>query len=166
MMKIGVVSDTHVPHAAPRVPGEVLEALSKEGVELILHAGDMVVEDVLFQLMEVAPVRAVAGNVDPPSVRASYSDVELFEVEGVRILLTHGWGDGATLPHRLLEAYGSRGARVVVFGHSHVPYNRERDGVLLFNPGSPTCPRGPFGRSFGVLEVDEGSVSGSIVFID
>ncbi len=165
-MKIGVVSDTHIPVVAPSIPQRVLEVFAREGVSLILHAGDVVSEEGLYDLMSVAPVRAVAGNMDRPSIRDSYPDVDVFEVEGVRFLLTHGWGDPFTLPRRILETYRNRGVRVMVFGHSHRPFNEEVEGVLLFNPGSPTdtiyAPR----RSFGILEVEEGRVSGSIIFLD
>lgn len=99
-----------------------------------------------------------------PSVKNSYPDVDVFEVEGVRFLVTHGWGDPITLPERIYEAYKDRNVDVMVFGHSHSPCNMRKDGVLLFNPGSPTDRFYTKRRSFGLLEIKEGSVSGSVIF--
>ena len=164
-MKIGVVSDTHIPVAAKVIPNQVLETFLREGVFLILHAGDVVEEEGLYDLMGIAPVRAVAGNMDRASIRDRYPDRDLFEVEGVRILLIHGWGEPFGLPDRLYEAYGDL-ADVIVFGHSHIPYNRRHGDVLLFNPGSPTDRIYAEKRSFGILEIEKGSVSGSIIFLD
>ena len=166
MVKIGVVSDTHIPVVAQFIPDVVLKTFSEEGVSLILHAGDMVTEEALYDLMAIAPVKAVAGNMDSLSVRRNYSDVEVFEVEGLRFLLTHGWGEPFKLPYRIYDAYRDRKVDVMVFGHSHRPFNEFYQGVLLFNPGSPTdtvyAPR----RSFGIIEVEEGSVRGRIIYID
>ncbi len=165
-MKIGVLSDTHIPVVAESIPEVVIGTFKREGVSLIVHCGDIVEETVIFDLMEIAPVKAVCGNMDRPSVRNNYPDVETFEVEGVKFLVTHGWGDAQSLPDRIYQSYASKGVDVILFGHSHRPCNMRREGVLLFNPGSPTdtfyTPR----RSFGILEVKEGSVSGSIIFID
>ena len=63
-MKIGVLSDTHVPHAFPVLPPKVFEVFA--GADLILHAGDIVSLDVLTELEAIAPVEAVAGNMDGP----------------------------------------------------------------------------------------------------
>ena len=165
-MKIGVVSDTHIPLVAPSLPDEVLDAFRREGVSLILHAGDMVTEEALYDLMTIAPVKAVAGNMDSAYVRQTYKDVEIFEVAGVKFLLTHGWGDPYTLPDRIYQTYKDRNVDVMVFGHSHRPCNLYREGVLLFNPGTPTDRVYAERRSFGIITVEEGSAKGSIVFID
>jgi putative phosphoesterase len=150
-VKIGLIGDTHYPEAGP-LWDEAYEALT--GVDLILHAGDLHVVDVLDWLEERcgAPVLAVRGNgddggggrplcADDPRLKPAH----VIDAGGVRIGLVHD----ATLPewppHRTLETimdvhFGSR-VDVFVYGDTHVPEVVEMRGVLLVNPGSPTFPR-------------------------
>ncbi len=165
MTLIGVLSDTHIPVVAPRLPGEILEILEKEGISLILHAGDLVVSGVVDDLLEVAPVKVVAGNMDRPSVREEWPLRDVVQVEDARIGLIHGWGPPQGLPLRVLEAFARDGVNCVVFGHSHVPYLEMEGGVLLFNPGTPTDTRFSSVRSLGILEVEGGSIRGRHIFL-
>ncbi len=165
-MKIGVVSDTHIPYAASKIPDVVIETFKKEGVSLIFHAGDMVKEEALYDLMAIADVRAVSGNMDDAYVRENYPDKLIVNVEDVKILIVHGWGDPYTLPQRILEAYSHLGVDCIVFGHSHKPYSGKLDGIYMFNPGTPTDRMFASRRSFGILDVKGKDISGSIVYID
>jgi putative phosphoesterase len=158
--RIGILGDTHYPEAGP-LWDEAYHALS--GVDLILHAGDLHVTDVLDWLEERCgvPVLAVRGNGDDGGAgrplcaedsRMIYAHV--LDIEGLRIGMTHD----ATLPewppHRTLESIMEHefGGRVDVFvhGHTHVPEVNQMRGVLLVNPGSPTFPRN-MARSLGTL---------------
>ena len=165
MTLVGVLSDTHIPVVVPRLPREILDILLDEGVTLILHAGDMVVSSVVDDLLEVAPVRAVAGNMDKPRVREEWPLRDVIQVEDVKIGLVHGWGPPHDLPARVLETFSGEGVACVVFGHSHVPYNKRERGVLLFNPGTPTDTRFSSVKSLGILEVEGGEIRGRHIFL-
>ncbi len=153
---IGVISDTHIPRRARVVPDWVRRAFA--GVDLILHAGDLTTLGVLDELAVIAPVEAVAGNVDAMGEARILSAKRVVEVAGVRIGLVHGHeGSGATTPERALAAFRDDVVAAVVFGHSHQPLNETVDGVLLFNPGSATDPRWAGEPSVGLLTVDAGN---------
>ncbi len=166
MIKIGVVSDTHIPYAASSIPDVVLQTFVDESVGLIFHAGDMVKEEALYDLMAIAEVKAVCGNMDDFIIRSSYPDKLIVNVEDVKILMVHGWGDPYTLPERIKEAYAHLNPDVIVFGHSHRPFSGKLDDIFLFNPGTPTDRRFAERRSFGILEIDGKKVTGRIIYID
>jgi len=148
-VRIGVVADTHVGELLPELPGEVCEALA--GVDLILHAGDIVDPSVLDILRAVAPVVAVRGNHDRRRGHRDLPQDVLVRVGGLRIGLTHGHrraavelstilaGLVAGRPCRLgFERTMRRrfpGADCVVVGHLHEPIHQHVRGVLLFSPG-------------------------------
>ena len=158
-MKIGVLSDTHIPIRAQDLSKEVYALLEK--VDLILHAGDLVHLGVLERLKQYAPVRAVYGNMDYPEVRNVLPKRDIIECGGFRIGLFHGYG----LPNNLLEkakAEFNEEVNTVVFGHSHIPVNETINGVLFFNPGSPTDDVFSPYKSIGLLEVNE-KIIGQII---
>jgi uncharacterized protein len=158
------------------LPSGLLAAL--EGVDAILHAGDVCTRRVLNQLGEVAPVHAVRGNRDwllrLPADR-------VLDFDGARIAMTHGHGGLFGYLHEKLlyftvgyyfsryvrqvrERFAGTGVQAIVFGHSHLPVNQLVDGVLVFNPGSiAPVYRAAFGPSFGLLTIEAGQVRGEIV---
>jgi len=132
-----------------------------ESADYILHAGDVVDPALLHELSAFAPVTAVMGNCDAMEIRewGATDDAEI-ELGGVPIAMVHDSGPTKGRRERLRERYPH--ARVVVFGHSHLPVNEDADGLLLFNPGSPTWKRkAPF-PSMGLLWIDDGHVEGEI----
>lgn len=162
-MVIVVVSDTHVPMRAEGLPPEVAEAMDK--AELVLHAGDFTSPELLESMARLPRFVAVAGNMDGPQVRGRLRDLEIIELEGVRIGLTHGWGPPGRLPRMLRQHLAGEGLDAIVFGHSHQPFNERIDGVLLFNPGSPTDDVFAPYRSYGLLTIEDGALRGEIVQI-
>jgi putative phosphoesterase len=157
---IGVVSDTHIPRRAKAIPAAVLEGL--KGAAMILHAGDILDRAVLDEFAAIAPVAAVAGNGDPPELVRELGRRKLIRVGGWRIGLVHGDGTGLNTRRRAALAFAA--ADCVVFGHSHIAYNQEEGGRLLFNPGSPTDRRRSPRPSFGRLYVEDERVRGEIVY--
>jgi len=153
-MRIGVLADTHLP-AGGTLPRFVWDTL--DGVELILHAGDVVSPDVLNDLASLAPVQAVRGNCDGWEL-AHLPDIKLVTCEGKRLGLVHGYQGSGPTPERAWRAFRNESPDVVIFGHSHLPYLEWRDGVLLFNPGSPTDKRRQAHYSLGILEITLGQI--------
>ena len=118
-MLIGLIADTH-GYLDPRVPPAL------QGVDLILHAGDIGAEGVLAALARIAPVTAVAGNNDANLAQLGLPLRVDMELEGVKLHLVH----------RLIDAAPGPEARVVVYGHSHKALVAERAGILWVNPGA------------------------------
>jgi hypothetical protein len=101
--------------------------------------------------------------MDGPAIRDGLRDLEIIELEGVRVGLVHGWGPPGPLPRMLRAHLDGENLRVIIYGHSHRAACEEIDGVLLFNPGSPTdTVFAPF-RSYGILTIEGGRVEGAIV---
>lgn len=132
-----------------------------ESADHILHAGDVCEASLLDDLRALAPVTVVAGNCDPPAVRDWGAEDETeVDLGGIRIAMVHDSGPKERRRERMKASFP--GARVVVFGHSHIPCNEDAEGLLLFNPGSPTWRRqAPF-TSMGLLWISNGDVEGEI----
>jgi uncharacterized protein len=160
--RVGVVSDTHIPSRGRFLPPALFQKLSD--VDLILHAGDLVEESVLDELTLLAPVEAVAGNMDPPALQERLGHRKLIQIGPVSVGLVHGDGIKGTTPGRALEAFLAWKPDLVVFGHSHYPIYEDREGILLFNPGSPVDPRRAPAPSCGLLTVTGGSIRGEILY--
>jgi putative phosphoesterase len=147
---VAVISDTHLPRGARRLPELCVEAL--RGVDLILHAGDLSAASALAELRALGPpVHAVHGNADEPALRATLPAELVVEAEDARIGMVHIPGPAAGREERLVRRFPACDA--VVFGHTHLPLVARHGRVWLLNPGSPTeRRRGPF-RSFLLLRV-------------
>lgn len=149
--RIVVVSDTHMPRMAKGLPVELCRAL--ESADCIIHAGDFVTDVAVQALEAFAPVVGVAGNNDDAAIQSRFPVAQLLEWNGFRIGLAHGHeGRGASTPARARNTFRDAGVDAIVFGHSHVPMHESRDGIVLFNPGSPTDRRRQPQFSYGWLE--------------
>jgi len=133
-----IISDTHIPGRARRLPADVLVAADE--VDLIIHAGDWVAASVLDELEQHAEVLGVFGNNDGPDLRERLPEVARRDIDGVRFAVIHETGD-AQRRHVWADA-AFRDADALVFGHSHIPWDTITPGGLrLLNPGSPTDRR-------------------------
>ena len=147
-MRIGLLSDTHIPVDAKVLPGQIKEVF--RDVDLILHAGDIYITSVLDELERIAPVLAVQGDDDDYDITKDrrVKEKHTLTIEGVTISLMHtepGLGPWSVFPDsrgNLEQAsfYYINVASILVFGHSHRPKVQNRGGFLLVNPGSPTFP--------------------------
>lgn len=152
-MRIVVLSDTHAPRRWRGCPAAVAAHL--RDADLILHAGDVCTADVLDELSEYAPVRAVLGNNDGPDVAAWGAPVEArFELDGLPVGMIHDAGLAVGRTARMHRRFPE--AELVVFGHSHIPLDESGDGVRIFNPGSPTDRRRQPRGTIGILEINGG----------
>lgn len=158
-MRIGVVSDTHLPRFGRALPPPLVAALRQHEVALILHAGDFTEPAVAEWLEAIAPLQAVAGNNDGPALVARYGRRRIVEVAGVRIGLVHGDGRRGTTRERALAAFAPESVDAVVFGHSHQPYCQRHDGIWLLNPGSPSDKRRQPLFTFAILTVADGRLT-------
>lgn len=149
-MKIGILSDTHM-----KAPDEVLNVILDEifkDANMILHAGDIVTTKVLDRLEE-RDALAVCGNMDDFEVAEALPRVRVIVAENKKIGLIHGWGSKQGLQERILSRFEQDPPDIVVYGHSHVPFFGEVNGVLMFNPGSASHNISQENCSVGVLEI-------------
>lgn len=152
MRRLGLIADTH-----GLVRPEALRAL--EGVDLVVHAGDVGGPDVLAALGAVAPVRAVRGNNDRGAWAHDLPATDVIEAAGAWIYVVHAEAD-LDLDPRVA------GIAAVVTGHSHRPKVARRDGVLYVNPGSAGPRRFRLPVAVGRLTVDEGGVAAETIELD
>jgi putative phosphoesterase len=156
---LALISDTHLKDSL--LPDHVMEALS--GADLILHAGDILDIKVIDQLSELARTVAVTGNMDHGSVARSLPESRVLEVEGFKSGLTHGYGPPTDMTSRVRAMFDD--VDCIVFGHTHQPLIEESDGVLFFNPGSPTDKMFAKVNTVGLLEVSDG-LSPKLVYLE
>jgi uncharacterized protein len=152
-VRVVVLADTHITGSgADRLPALAWELL--RNADAILHAGDVVAAPFLDELRALAPVHAVLGNNDDALVGLLPEALEL-ELAGVRIAMVHDSGARKGRERRMHSRFPE--ADVVIFGHSHIPWDAPGAGdQWLFNPGSATQRRRQPHRTFGVLELAAG----------
>jgi len=131
----------------------VLEAF--EGADLILHAGDILEMAVVEQLSAIAETLAVKGNMDHGEVARTLPDRRVIKVEGFTVGLTHGSGPPSGITWKVARLFENDGCDCIVFGHTHNSLIKERNGVLFFNPGSPTDRMFARRNTVGLLEITD-----------
>jgi putative phosphoesterase len=159
---LAIVSDTHLPRGARRLPDACLERL--RSADLILHAGDFIALAVLAEIEALGPpVAAVHGNVDEPDVLMRLPAARMVEADGARIAMVHDAGAAAGRLERMRRRFPD--ADAVVFGHSHIPlHEHDFDGAFqIFNPGSPTDRRRQPRHTMGLCRAERGDLGFQIV---
>jgi putative phosphoesterase len=155
-VRVAVLSDTHAPRRWRSCPPAVAARLVD--VDLILHAGDICTAAVLDELAAFAPVRAVLGNNDGADVVArGVPQVLRMELDGLPVAMVHDAGPATGRPARMRRRFPD--AKLVVFGHSHIPLDLTDEGLRLFNPGSPTDRRRQPHGTMGLLEITAGRLA-------
>lgn len=148
-MRIGILSDTH-GLLRPEVPAAL------QGVDAILHAGDVGSIEILDQLRAVAPVTAVRGNIDRMGPCALLPETEVFEANGISLYMLH---DLKTLDLNPAAA----GFSVVISGHTHQPKLEHAREVLYLNPGSIGPKRFSLPISLAFLTIEAGHLEGELI---
>ncbi len=165
-MRIGLLSDTHVPEAERALPPEVVDAF--QGVDLILHAGDIYIPQVLDDLQRVAPVLAARGDDDYGSTLTDerVKEKHVLEFEGKTVWLIH------QRPYYLLSPWWQdkvtsgqeKSPDIVVFGHEHRTDMQQIDGILFVSPGSPTFLHYLRGLgTIGILDISPDGAEANII---
>jgi putative phosphoesterase len=150
--RVGVISDTH-----GMLRSEAVAAL--DGVEAILHAGDIGGRAVMAELKKIAPVTAVRGNMDGGGWAAALPPMEIVDVAGVSVCMIHDL-------HQLDLDPAAAGVRLVVSGHTHQPRIARQNGVLYLNPGSAGPRRFDYPVSVAILRIDGDHLEPEIVKLD
>jgi putative phosphoesterase len=152
-MLVAVISDTHLPRGARRLPDACVERIA--GADLLLHAGDFMTAEVLRALESIGPpLVGVHGNVDSAEVRRLLPAERVASVGEARIAIVHDAGPAAGRMERMRLRFADE-AGAVVFGHSHMPLHESApDGFQIFNPGSPTERRRAPAHTMGLARVE------------
>jgi uncharacterized protein len=149
LYRIGVLSDTH-----GLLRPEAVQAL--QGVEHILHAGDVGGADILTHLRQIAPLTVVRGNIDWDEWADGMHETEIFEAGGASIYMIHNLYDMNISP-------GAAGFQAVVYGHSHRPSIKWEDSVLMLNPGSAGPRRFDLPVTLALLTIRDGELEPQLV---
>ena len=148
-MRLGVIADTH-----GLLRPEVFDVFA--GVDHILHAGDIGPLEILTELEAIAPVTAVYGNTDDFDVRLQVPRVAHVELDGFRIVVTHGDQFGRNVPNEKFHAAYPH-ADILIHGHTHIPKLELVDLVVtVMNPGGAGRRRFDIPASVGILELEAG----------
>ncbi len=153
-MRLLLISDTHVPNRARDMPPAVWDAV--EEADVVLHAGDWMAPDLLDRLQDRTPfLVACWGNNDGDEVRARLPERADANLGGLRFTVTHEAGASAGRDERMARLYPD--TDVLVFGHSHIPWDATAStGLRLLNPGSPTDRRRQPFCTYMTASVDDG----------
>ncbi len=149
---IGLISDTH-GLLRPEAVGTLF------GVELIIHAGDVGRPEVLTALGQIAPVKAVRGNVDRGEWAKTLPETEVVEIGKILIYVLHDI-------HKLNLDPAGAGFQAIIYGHSHQPSIKERNGVLFLNPGSAGPRRFKLPVSVAILHLDGNPLNARIIELE
>jgi putative phosphoesterase len=152
-----LISDTHVPLRARRLPEQVWRAVDE--ADVVLHAGDWVDISLFDELNRRARrLLGVYGNNDGPALRAVLPEIARSTIEGIRFAIVHETGAAAGRERRMDAAFPD--TDVLVFGHSHIPWDSVTPGGLrLLNPGSPTDRRRQPVHSYLTAVADAGRLT-------
>ncbi|UQW99317.1 metallophosphoesterase [Streptomyces sp. RerS4] len=155
-MRLLLTSDTHIPARAASLPEALMAAV--DDADVVIHAGDWI-DEATLDLLEARSRRLIGvyGNNDGPGLRRRLPEVAYAELEGVRFGVAHETGASTGRERRCAARFPD--LDVLVFGHSHIPWDTTTAGKLrLLNPGSPTDRRRQPFCSFMTLRVAEGRV--------
>ena len=158
---VGVISDTHVPKRARCIPKRVFEIF--QGVDYIIHAGDLVELAVMDELEQIAPVLAVRGNSDGLDVAKALPKLNSLKVFDWKIGVIHDQNilDGLDSMNEIAKA---NGFDVFVYGHTHIANVLWEGKILFINPGSPTDPTGILNKpSVALLKITKETITPQII---
>ncbi|MFD8981686.1 metallophosphoesterase family protein [Streptomyces sp. NPDC059564] len=155
-MRLLVTSDTHVPARAKHLPQALLACVDE--ADVVIHAGDWT-DEATLDLLESRSRRLIAvyGNNDGPALRHRLPEVARAELGGLRFAVVHETGPAVRREARCAERFP--GVDVLVFGHSHIPWDSTGPGGMrLLNPGSPTDRRRQPHHTFLTFTVADGEL--------
>lgn len=155
MIKIGIISDTHIHDSSQVLPEKVLQDFKT--ADLVIHSGDLVDLSVLEQLRSVCKnVVAVWGNMDPAEIKNELPEKKIIEAGKHKIGVIHGFGHPSKLKKFVKERFKDDSVDIIIFGHSHVPCNEKIGKIIYFNPGSLTDKIFAPYNSYGIIEINDG----------
>lgn len=158
-MKIGIISDSHRFDSGIK---KAVETFKKNNVEMIFHAGDHFRDTFRIKELIDVPIIGVAGNCDIENVE----DEIVLELEGKKIFLTHGHKYGVkNSTERLEKLAKDKKYDIIIYGHTHILDIREKDDVLIINPGSTSMPKGKNKKTVVILDIKSSSLDYEVIVL-
>lgn len=156
-VRLVIMADTHVPKRAGDLPPVLWAAV--DAADVVIHAGDWVHEPLLDALQaRSARLVGVYGNNDGPELRARLPEIARIDLDGLRVAVVHETGPASGRERRCAGRFGD--ADLLIFGHSHIPWDSEAPGGLrLLNPGSPTDRRRQPHATYLTAEIADGRLA-------
>jgi len=151
-LKIAVLSDTHIPVRLRALPGQVYEACAD--VDLIIHAGDIEDTSVIDDLLRLAPVKAVSGNMDGLEVSNRFPDTLVLELQNFTVSVAHGSGAYNNVRQRLRKKFQPIKPDIIIHGHTHIFHWKKEHDIWFLCPGAVSNRRGS--RSVAILTLEKG----------
>ncbi|MHA2621146.1 MAG: metallophosphoesterase family protein [bacterium JZ-2024 1] len=162
MMRILVISDTHIPQAGKTLPETIYQEIEK--ADAIIHAGDWTVASALDELLAFQkPVYGVYGNMDDVEVSSRLPEARVENLGGYRVGVTHGSGPPEGILDRVLAKFRDFRPEVVIYGHTHRPHIEFRADLMVLNPGSPLDRRWSPRRSYAILLLRAGGPEARLI---
>ncbi len=155
MKVLGLISDTHIPSRRKKIPDSVIKAFTERNVDMIIHAGDFEELSVASALEEIAPLKAVRGNMCLQSVKKRFPKKVIIQVEELLIGVTHGSGGPSEYFKRVLSEFNEDPQpNIIVSGHTHKPIAKIENNIQFINPGSPTDRHFATRNTIAILEIN------------
>lgn len=149
-MKIAIISDTH-----GNVENIIMALKDIKDIDLLIHLGDHASDG--EKIAEELNIKAeiVRGNCD--NQNKGYETEKILEINGLKVFITHGHNYNVNLGLDKIYYSGlEKDAKIILFGHTHIPIKVKIDDVFIVNPGSPEKPRSPDGiKTFAIMEIDK-----------
>lgn len=161
-MKLGVISDTHIAKNKDKLIKLLNEKL--KDVDFIIHAGDITSIDTLTTLVRLKKTIGVYGNNDGVEIRRVLKQREIITIEGYKIGIIHGDGNGKTTIERAYDSFKNEKVDIIIFGHSHNPIIKTINRTLMINPGSPTRKLKERWHTYVLLEISKSNICAEINF--
>jgi len=153
VIRVAIISDTHVGQRVENLSRELLEELAR--CDVIVHAGDYTNYKTVQELSGITKsFFGVAGNMDDEITQQKLPQTLTFEISGLTFGLMHGSGSPWGISKRIYEAFKEPRPRVIVFGHSHIPLEENRGSSLILNPGSTSGNLFSTLGSYIIMEID------------
>lgn len=149
MVKIGILSDTHLDRATDSFKSSVKKLFSD--TDIIIHAGD-ITEKGVYDYLCNWDLRAVRGNMDSLELQEILPHKRIEKIGNKKIGIMHGKGPPYLIENYIFNEF--EGVDIIIFGHSHIPFHTRRDNTVMFNPGSFTRPYNPPGTA-GIIEISD-----------
>jgi len=159
-LKLGIISDTHINKDLEFINKFIKNCLGD--MDMILHLGDYMKNDVVNILKNYKGFVGVWGNADDGLVKNNLKEKEIVKIQNYRIGLYHGHGKSKTTIDRAYEIFMDDYVDVIIFGHSHMPLIMTKNRILFINPGSPSSKRKERWYSYAVLDIQEAGISAAI----
>ncbi|MCI0330268.1 MAG: metallophosphoesterase [candidate division Zixibacteria bacterium] len=163
MAIVYLIADTHVPERRESIPQEFLSQLKEE--DIVLHAGDWTNAATLKLLQQKAKTFGVWGNMDDGAVRKELPEKTIVELQGFKIGITHGFGAPEGMVDKVRSKFLEK-VDMILYGHTHVPHQEEKDGILFFNPGSLSFNTDRRELTYAILEIRDNELSPRLITLD